>query len=135
MQLVIDCLEQHELDLLEEENYNEKIQFYSEKCGIYENTLHLLKTKGKPNQSVKSEYRTKSEYSTENLCTSRSNRTLRTANAKSFTIWTGYRKTFLIQCFADMLDRREPMNLWNSFFQNVFLLNVNIESSSSFQSD
>lgn len=70
MQLVIDCLEQHEQDQLEEENYNEKIQFYSEKCGIYENTLHLLKTKGKASQSVKSEYRTKSEYNTENLCTS-----------------------------------------------------------------
>lgn len=71
MQLVIDCLEQNEHDQLEEENYNEKIQFYSEKCGIYENTLHLLKTtKGKLNQSVKSEYRTKPEYNTENLCNS-----------------------------------------------------------------
>ena len=73
MQLVIDCLELNEHDQLEEENYNEKIQFYSEKCGIYENTLHLLKTKGKfnnSNQSIKSEYHLKSEYNQENLCTS-----------------------------------------------------------------
>lgn len=70
MQLVIDCLELTEQDLLEEENYNEKIQFYSEKCGIYENTLHLLKTKGKMSQSIKSEYRHKSEYNQENLCSS-----------------------------------------------------------------
>lgn len=72
MQLVIDCLELTEQDLLEEENYDEKIQFYSEKCGINENTLHILKTtKGKLNQSIKSEYRLKSEYNQqENLCTS-----------------------------------------------------------------
>jgi len=70
MQLVIDCLELTELDLLEEENYNEKIQFYSEKCGIYENTLHVLKTKGKMNQSIKTEFRHKSEYNQENLCSS-----------------------------------------------------------------
>lgn len=64
MQLVVDWLEQNETDLMKDEQYKDKIQFYSNGTIYWENTLHALKTSQLGNEaesslltSIKSESR------------------------------------------------------------------------------